>query len=222
MGIIMHHGAWKYGTYATYSFSGLGGTWSGHRTLIYPPQHNQTLFSPIYNSFKQHWKITRLYQNNTYLNTSYLNNQKFQLGLDIPSGGGFLGGNGYYTTTPAVILAYFNTKYSHVRNAIASFGCKIDQSYVELEPELTGNFYNTFHNHLFFRYTGEYNRGALKFKIFDKHQRQVNVFSIDNNIKDFGDNRYILDLSKLPKDYYILQVTNEKNENYYLRIKREL
>ena len=96
--------------------------------------------------------------------------------------------------------------------------------YAVPQVKLDGGYYTTVANKLLFKVVGEYNLSTIKFIVYDK--TNANVLS-DNNVSaiipffyDFGDNRYALDVSSLTTaGYYILEVTNEKNEKLYLRFK---
>ena len=97
--------------------------------------------------------------------------------------------------------------------------------YAVPKQKLDGGYHSTNANQLLFISDGLYNHSALQFKVFDKTHTAVltnaNVgASINSNIQALGDNRYILSLSTLVSGYYILEITNEKNEKLYLRFKR--
>jgi hypothetical protein len=111
--------------------------------------------------------------------------------------------------------------HDQILNCLTSFACR-DQSYNLLAPELRAEHYNTINGNLYFQYQGEYNYGTLDYVIRDLDGNDVtpNV-SISASDKDYGDNRYVLNMNNLSDGYYTLQVTNEKKENYHLRIYKE-
>lgn len=111
--------------------------------------------------------------------------------------------------------------HDQILNCLTSFECR-DQSYNLLAPELRAEFYNTINGNLYFQYQGEYNYGSLDYVIRDLDGNNVTTnVSISSGDKDYGDNRYILNMNKLSDGYYTLQVTNEKAEKYHLRIYKE-
>ncbi len=116
------------------------------------------------------------------------------------------------------------TNYGHhdqVLNCLASFKCR-DQSYNLLAPELRAEHYNTINGNLYFQFQGEYNYGPLDYVVKDLKGNDVTInTNISTGDKDYGDNRYILNMNKLSDGYYTLTVTNEKRENYFLRIYKE-
>jgi hypothetical protein len=101
------------------------------------------------------------------------------------------------------------------------------RGYAVLKKKLDGNFYRAY-NTLWFKFDDEYNDVAapLNFTVRDiSNNSIVNLSSTNNNTQAvaIGDNRFKLDLftstGPLPSGYYILEVTNEKNEKWYLRFK---
>ncbi len=111
--------------------------------------------------------------------------------------------------------------HDQVLNCLASFKCR-DQSYNLLASELRAEFYNTINGNLYFQFQGEYNYGVLDYVIKDLDGNDVTANTIISATdKDYGDNRYILNMNQLSDGYYTLTVTNEKEENYTLRIHKE-
>gem|GEM_PF-5924575 len=174
--------------------------------------------------------IERKYSNNSYefsnaYETSNLANGTNVLNTFTSSVSSGLINTNYSTTIPDgtnYLYLKLTEPGSEVRNLVTSMGCHFTNSYNVVTPELESDFRNTLFDHLFFQYTGEYNKGKLNFNLYDIHNVEQTSFNLNYNMKDNGDNRYILDLSSLQNGYYILKVTNEKNEDYFLRINKEL
>ena len=105
----------------------------------------------------------------------------------------------------------------------------ITTTYGELKRSLDGGYYQVTNGKLFFTYTGEYNDATtLKYKIYDDQRfLRVNytVPPAPALTLNRGDNRYLLTLTTLGftttdnGKYFILEVTNEKNEISLLKFK---
>ncbi|MGB0176119.1 MAG: SprB repeat-containing protein [Owenweeksia sp.] len=145
--------------------------------------------------------------NITSLGTKDFMNIKGEISVDY--GSMLLGGGANYPM------------HDQLLNCLASFRCK-EQSYNLLAPELRAEFYNTLNGNLYFQFQGEYNYGNLDYVIRDMDG--INVTSstiITASDKDYGDNRYVINMNQLADGYYTLTVTNEKQEKYTLRIHKE-
>lgn len=104
------------------------------------------------------------------------------------------------------------------------------RAYAVLKKKLDGNYYRAF-DAIWFKFDDEYNDAGnvLTFTLRDAATNDVvTLLGTANNTQApvFGDNRFKLDLydtsgSPLPSGYYILEVTNEKNEKWYLRFKNQ-
>lgn len=96
-------------------------------------------------------------------------------------------------------------------------------SYASLRKSVDGGFYEVgSDNKVYFKYTGQYNTNALNYKIYNPDRSLVTGCSINTTTKNYGDNRFIIDVSSCltaAGKYYLLEVTNEKNELFYLRFK---
>lgn len=97
-----------------------------------------------------------------------------------------------------------------------------NQVFAKLERTLRGVKYKPYLSHLYFYYDEEYNTSntGLKYSVYSELD-PVNaildgVSSPISNL-EYGDNRYTLDISSLVTGNYILKVTNDKKEEFYLR-----
>jgi hypothetical protein len=109
-----------------------------------------------------------------------------------------------------------------------TIGSKTNRSYAMLKAQLDGGYYRAKNERLYFKYDGEYNSGSLNYKVYNSsHQVISNGCPFNPIQKIYGDNRYILNFSLSgctgfsTNKMYILEVTNEKNEKFYLRFKYE-
>lgn len=106
----------------------------------------------------------------------------------------------------------------------SSFGLgNLFKPYSTLRKKLDGGFYLPILNKLYFKFDGEYNSGVLSYKVFDNLTGDTTaVVPINTTIKNYGDNRYELNLAgtlTASGKFYTLEVKNEKNIFYYLRFK---
>ena len=106
-------------------------------------------------------------------------------------------------------------------------------NYAVFKKKLDGGFYETPDSKLYFKFDGEYIDENLTFKIQKFDQSIVNACAIkrlkqdmtmESAVKNYGDNRYMIDFSNncilAQGDFYTIEVTNEKEEKFYLRFKR--
>jgi hypothetical protein len=101
------------------------------------------------------------------------------------------------------------------------------KGYAILKKELDGNYYRSY-NSLWFKFDDEYNDAGsvLTFTVREAATNDIVVLlGTANNTQTsvYGDNRFKLDLytssGPLASGFYVLEVTNEKNEKWYLRFK---
>lgn len=126
------------------------------------------------------------------------------------------------TTTYIVKVNYAGCLFS---KSITVFDCNM---YVPLKKELDGGYYNLNNNLLFVKYFGEYNSTTLNYKIYNYkniiiHSNSLSPLTVTPNTTVFsGDNRYKFDFSAagLSAGYYVLEISNEKNEKLFLRFKK--
>jgi hypothetical protein len=101
--------------------------------------------------------------------------------------------------------------------------------YARLNRKLDGQVYEAKGASVYFSFDDEYNdqNHYLKYKVYNAIHADVapTLISNSNNapLSYYGDNRFRLDLytnsGVLTAGYYILEVTNEKNEKFYLRFR---
>lgn len=110
-------------------------------------------------------------------------------------------------------------------NVITSFDCAPPTIYAKLERQLTGVKYKVYSNKFHFFYEEEYaSTGNLTYTVFDKYNTavitsstQVLTHTVGAVNREYGDNRYSLDVTSLAAGAYVLEVVNEKSEKVYLR-----
>ncbi|MEM7039072.1 MAG: hypothetical protein AAF570_18990, partial [Bacteroidota bacterium] len=92
--------------------------------------------------------------------------------------------------------------------------------YARLHRKPSGAWHTLRNRTLYFQYTGEYDEGPLAFKLYNPEREDINQ-SLGLNVglqKEHGDNRFAIAFpNAVPEGHYILEVTNEKNETFYLR-----
>ncbi len=106
--------------------------------------------------------------------------------------------------------------------------------YVALKNQLDGSYYNAYDGKVYFKFSEEYkSQGQLKFNLTDAKSKQIDIdikqdkeknkngaSLVTSELKASGDNRYELNLDakKLNSGFYTLEIKNEKNESFYLKI----
>jgi hypothetical protein len=106
--------------------------------------------------------------------------------------------------------------------------------YVALKNQLDGSYYNAYNGLVYFKYVEEYKtQGQLKFTLTNNKLEAMEVqlkkdqekvkgkqAAAESELKITGDNLYELSLNtkKLNSGFYTLEVKNEKNESFYLKI----
>jgi hypothetical protein len=92
-----------------------------------------------------------------------------------------------------------------------------------LKRSVDGGYGIAYSGALFFEYQGEYNDGLLNYRVLNDEKvdqdSPIKQTSLENGgIKTYGHNLFKLDVANLASSaYYTLEVTNEKNEIFYLR-----
>ena len=101
-----------------------------------------------------------------------------------------------------------------------------DNPYAQLKKRLDGGFYQVIDGQLNFRYEEEYNDQdqSIAYRVLDERNTELYT-NLDQPLTAlYGDNWRTLDVScngsGLNQGIYILEVTNEKNETFYLRFKQ--
>lgn len=137
-------------------------------------------------------------------------------------------------TTPSILgfrasfssASSFNSKIGP-GNVITSFPCA-DMTYLDLKRKVDGSYYPARFNSLGFRYIEEYlpASGVLNYRVLDRNNKDVfvtNGVTPPTVFRLVGDNKCEIDLSAhrtiLPSGFYILEVTNDKDEKRYMRFR---
>lgn len=178
--------------------------------------------------------------------TSYNTNQTFKMQYNPPPAGTGFGTINYYraygnffnfsllptpqnfytsvlTSTPNKLLldVALSEQGKGITNVNTSFGCP-PPGYAILDKKLNAGFYSTVKQHLWFQYNEEYsNNSTLNAVIYGENQSITHSIPAQT-ISKTGANYYDLDLTTLspvlnPNKFYVLEVTNSKNEKYLLR-----
>lgn len=142
------------------------------------------------------------------------------------SGGTYLWSNSA-TTASIIVAPLTTTSYSvvYTKNGCSSSPAvstvDVCQMHAKLERILSGNNYKSFAGKLVFYYQEEYSVGNsnLTYSIYPMNNRITPVLSGSglSQSLEYGDNRYMLDLSSISSGTYILEVENAKKEKFYLR-----
>jgi hypothetical protein len=108
-------------------------------------------------------------------------------------------------------------------NVIASYcnNYPIPDQFVTPKREIEGGYYLVpLDDSLRFEFNEEYAKGTeLNYKVRD-YRGEIQS-GLDPLIEEFGDNRFMLDISTLAVGYYILEIINDKGENWFLRFKTQ-
>ena len=118
---------------------------------------------------------------------------------------------------------YLTSNNIKLSRGLASFcpATNPDNLCAHLDYELNGNYYVSNSGKFCFVYNEEYNDPDIKFNIYNIDNEIVlnqNSFNLSPMI--YGENRVVLDFTNFycfVKGYYMLEVTNSKNEKFYLR-----
>lgn len=128
------------------------------------------------------------------------------------------------------ITAALSLQFSNPISPILIGRPKGTPPYAVLHKKLDGGYYQVNNGALYFRFDEEYNDadGKLTYKVYSDANNLVAANSISGEqAVYYGDNRYRLNplqcqftgSGSLTAGYFILEVTNEKNEKWYLRFK---
>ena len=132
-----------------------------------------------------------------------------------------------YAATVKKLIGYVKTKNNTgFINLSTNMPCPVNTIYAKLERELKGVKYPVNLNKFYFFYDEEYSSTtSLTYNVYDKNNNvvlktatQVLTQTISNQPnREYGDNRYYLDVTSLAAGSYVLAVINEKEEKFYLR-----
>lgn len=99
--------------------------------------------------------------------------------------------------------------------ARSSFPC-VSSPQAVLKRELDGGYHHVTDSDLKFKYFEEYNESSLNYSIYACSDMSIPLMT-DVLPVTYGDNRKSIDVNGLSSGYYILAVTNTKDEKLYLR-----
>jgi hypothetical protein len=132
-----------------------------------------------------------------------------------------------YVSTVKKLIGYIKSKNNTgFINLSTNMQCPVTAIYAKLERELKGVKYSVNLNKFYFFYDEEYSSTtSLTYNVYDKNNNvvlktatQVLTQTISNQPnREYGDNRYYLDVTSLAAGSYVLEVINEKEEKFYLR-----
>lgn len=131
----------------------------------------------------------------------------------------------YYSSEHATVNYRPRINFSiSVSNPAAPNYC--NQVFAKMDRTLRGVLYKPYLTHLYFYYDEEYatSDAGLNYKVYKADAPLVPV--LNHTIQplteiEYGDNRYTLDVSDLQAGVYVLEITNNKSEKFYLRFKVE-
>ena len=109
-------------------------------------------------------------------------------------------------------------------NLVSYCNLPISKQYVQLKRKLEGGFYLVpVDDILRVEYNKEYYDALenLNFKIIDKFGELVSLVSNNTNSSIYGDNRIDFNIGSLQSGYYILEISNNKKEVFFLRFKKQ-
>lgn len=155
-----------------------------------------------------------------YIERDVLNNEIKYWFKDVSTGGEYL----LRSVTPSnldklyagVAMTHTGMNISKVRSTFTF--SKNTISYAELYPKLNGSYHKVEDDILRFHYVEEYQDldGNLDYKIYQVGR--TTPLTLPSESVVYGNNYYEIDLSTIQlRDYFILEVTNEKKEKQYLR-----
>lgn len=102
-----------------------------------------------------------------------------------------------------------------------SKSCGSDKLFAKLEKKLTGVNYKPIQNKFCFYFEEDYSgTSVLEYKVLNSSRQVVLSNTATLLTKEYGDNRYNLNVGSIPPGSYILEITNEKNEKFYLRFSK--
>lgn len=120
-----------------------------------------------------------------------------------------------------VLGIYVNKNNTGLKDLYTNMPCNPPSVYAKVERQLKGVRYRVYNNHLYFYYQEEYTPqyANLSFNVYselDRFNLPITGGTISLN-RDFGDERYTLNVSSIQPGAYVLEIINDKNEKFYLR-----
>lgn len=131
----------------------------------------------------------------------------------------------YYSSEHATVNYRPRINFSiSVSNPTAPNYC--NQVFAKMDRTLRGVLYKPYLTHLYFYYDEEYatSDAGLNYRVYKADAPLISV--LNHTIQplteiEYGDNRYTLDVGDLQGGVYVLEITNNKSEKFYLRFKVE-
>ncbi|MGE0567816.1 MAG: hypothetical protein AB7O73_07695 [Bacteroidia bacterium] len=122
------------------------------------------------------------------------------------------------STTPKMLKALVAA--SKIAKVGSSFLLPYINPYAVLKKEYDGGYYIISNDKIRFKYDGEYNDGNLQYQILDGENNIIS--GPPSLLKKLGDNRYYFSVASLnlSSGFYKLEVINEKNEKFVLKMKK--
>lgn len=128
--------------------------------------------------------------------------------------------SGIYTGSNLVADLSVNQTGIYIKKPRLSFSCPDLLQQAILKKELDADYILTYNNKLRFTIDGEYNTSTISYLIYNASRVSFSGLPIINSVYKNGDNRYEIDISSLATGFYVLEVTNQKNEKQLLRFKK--
>ncbi len=107
-----------------------------------------------------------------------------------------------------------------IYNVLTNMPCIVPDIYAKVDRKLRGVKYRVYENALRFYVDEEYNStGSLRYRIFSEDDRVTPAQdwqTVPTSV-EYGDNRFVLNVTNISSGVFILEVENEKKEKFYLR-----
>lgn len=106
------------------------------------------------------------------------------------------------------------------------------QQYIVPKKEIDGGYQIPQNNSVYFQFEEEYRSSLLSYKIYDYNTGAQNTVpgsvvcnNLNGALKNLGDNRYVISLTTCApaltvSKYYLVELTNDKNEKFYFKFLR--
>lgn len=96
-------------------------------------------------------------------------------------------------------------------------------TYAKPQKVLDAESYEPINGFIYFEFENEYldENGELNYTLFDENRKDAFNGSAPDIAVEIGDNRCSVDVSSLTNGVYILELTNDKNEKFLIRFKKQ-
>jgi hypothetical protein len=116
-------------------------------------------------------------------------------------------------------LSLYQTGTTQYINTISSYCTAIPDQFVEPKREIQGGYFLVPTDDILrFEFKEEYTAGINLDYTVRNYQGQVQG-GLTDLVEEFGDNRFQLDVSSLASGTYLMEVNNDKGENWFIRFK---